>query len=111
MAWLVRAAARRPQPRPAATAQGQGIPYSFGIVKDHAERMAVAGTDPAYAMAKINPIGSARPLNRPDMHSKGDRIALAERHHFGPRLHARALLSQYEFASGKIAARLRQKDR
>src|SRR6202011_3607214 len=84
---------------------------SLRIMKNHADGMTMAGTDPAHAMTQINAIGPSRPLHRPVMHSKGNRIALAERHHFGPRLHARALLGQHEFAAAEIAAGFRQEDR
>src|SRR4029079_8810487 len=60
--------------------------HSLGIVKDHADGMAVAGADPADAMAQINAIEPARPLHRATMHSKCHRIALREGHHFRPRL-------------------------
>src|SRR5665213_1068291 len=85
--------------------------HSLRVVKDHAEGMAVAGTDPADAMAEINAIVSARPRDRPVMHSKSHRIALRQRHHFRPRLHARPLLRQHEFAAGEISSRFRQQDR
>ena len=80
-------------------------------MKDHADGMAVAGADPADAMAQINAIEPARPLHRPVMHSKCHRVALPQRHHFGPRLHPRPLLGQHEFAAGEIATRFRQQYR
>ena len=49
---------------------------SLSIVKDHAEGVAVAGAQPADAMAQINAIKSLRPLHRAMMHSEGDCIAL-----------------------------------
>src|SRR5690349_20286202 len=66
--------------------------HSFRVVKDHTEGVTMTGADPAYAMPEINAIVSARPPDRPEMHSERYRVALRERHHFGPRLHARALL-------------------
>ena len=80
-------------------------------MEDHADGVAVAGTDPADAMAQINAVGPARPLHRPMMHSKRNRVALPERNHLGPRLHSRPLLCQHELAAFEIAARLRQQDR
>ena len=71
----------------------------------------MTGADPAHAVPQINAIESARPLHRPDMHSKSHRIALRQRNHFGPRLHARPLFGQHEFTAAEIAARLRQQDR
>ena len=76
-------------------------------MKNHTDGMTVAGTEPADAMAQVNAIEPARPLHRTVVHGKGDRIALAERHHLGARLHARALFGQHEFAAVEIAARLR----
>src|SRR5438876_10623301 len=44
-------------------------------------------------------------------HREHHRIALAELHDLGARLHARALLAQHEFAAGEIAPGLREQDR
>src|SRR5438552_19087963 len=72
--------------------------------------MAMAGADAADAVSQINAVEPARPLHRAMVHGKGDRIALAERHYFRPRLHARALFGQYELADGEIGPRFRQED-
>jgi hypothetical protein len=45
------------------------------------------------------------------MHSKSNRIALGQQHHFGARLHPRSLLGQHELAASKIADRFGQQDR
>src|ERR1700757_4135794 len=66
-------------------------PRSFCVVKDDADGVAPALAQPADAMAQVDAVGAARPLHRAMMHGKGDRVALSERHHFGARLHARAL--------------------
>ena len=79
-------------------------------MEDHAHRVAMARSDPADAVTHINAIEAARPLHRPDMHGKGHGIALAKRRHFSPRLHARSLFGQHEFATGEIFVRLRQQD-
>src|ERR1700739_358895 len=104
-----RAAASRPPPsirrREPRRGRFRTDQPSFRIVKDHAYGMAVAGAYPAHAMAQVNTVGAARPLHRAMMHSKGDRISLRERHHFGARLHTRPLLGQHEFATSKIAPR------
>src|SRR5438105_6972327 len=86
-------------------------PHSLRVVEDHSDRMAMAGADAADAVSQINAVEPARPLHRAMVHGKGDRIALAERHYFRPRLHARALFGQYELAAGEIAPRFRQEDR
>src|SRR3954469_22415689 len=62
-------------------------------------------------MAEINAVGAACPLLRAVMHSEGHGVALREWNHFGARLHARALLGQYELATGEIATGLGQEDR
>src|SRR5690348_5068616 len=79
---------------------------SFCVVKDHTEGVSMTGADPAYAMPEIDAVVSARPPNWPEMHGERHRVALGERHHVRPRLHARALLGQHEFTAGKIASRL-----
>src|SRR3954451_4603731 len=115
LVWRIRAATPRPPPLPPETGEHQEgfqadrqsqSAYSFGVVEDHTDGMAMAGADPAYAVPEINAIVSACPLDRPEMHSESHRVALGERHYFGPRLHAGALLGQHEFTSGEIAAGL-----
>ena len=61
---------------------------------------------PAHAMAHVDAIGAARALHRAVMHREYDAVASAQRHDFGARLHARALLSEHELAAGEIAPRL-----
>src|SRR5438105_7118068 len=77
----------------------------LGVVEDHTDGMAMAGAEPADTVPQVNAVKPARPLHRAMMHSKGDRIALAEWHHLGARLHARALFGQHKFAAGEIAPR------
>ena len=86
--------------------RGQCSQNSLRIVKDHPDGMAMAGAQPADAMAQINPVEPARPLHRSVMHSKSHRIALPQRNHFGARLHARPLFGQHELAAGEILPRL-----
>jgi hypothetical protein len=45
------------------------------------------------------------------MHRKRDRIPLAERHDFRPRLHPRPLLRQDKLTAGKVSSRFRQQYR
>src|SRR5450432_2143664 len=97
MVLRIPAAARRAPPSPPATGahpeyQQINPQHSLRIVKDHANGVTMAGTDPADAMTQVNAIEPARPLHWPDMHSKSHGVALGERHHFGPRLHPRPLL-------------------
>src|SRR5215831_16773940 len=79
-------------------------PRSFGVVKDDPDSVAPARPDPADAMAQVDAIAPACPLDRTVMHGEGDRIALRERDHLGARLHARPLLDQHELAAFEIAA-------
>src|SRR4051812_34580815 len=73
--------------------------------------MAMAGADAADAMAQVNAVETARPLQRSVMYSKCHRIALRERHHFGSRLHPRPLFGQHEFTTGEIAPGFREEYR
>src|SRR3954447_19867752 len=73
------------------------------VVKDHANRMAFAGTEAADAVAQVDAIKSAAALDRTVMHRKRHGVALTQGHHLGARLHARALLGQHEFAAREIA--------
>jgi hypothetical protein len=61
--------------------------------------MALAGAQAADTMAQIDPIDTTRSLDRAVMHREDHAIALAQRGHFGPRLHARALFGQDELAA------------
>ena len=62
------------------------------------------------AVAKIDAIGAARPLDRSMANSEDHRVPLREGHDFHPRLHARSLLGENEFPSAEILAGSRQKD-
>src|SRR6516164_4325103 len=115
MPWRNRAAAKRPPRASRMRARYRGCRQtgrpSFGVVENDADGVAPARAEPAYAMAQVDAIAAARPLHRAMMHGKGHRVALGERHHFGTRLHARALLDQYELAALEIAPRFRQQGR
>ena len=56
--------------------RSQLSPHSFGIVKDHADGVAMTGADTAYAMAQVDPIRPARPLDGTVTHRKDHRITL-----------------------------------
>jgi hypothetical protein len=64
--------------------------------------MAPAGSDPADAVAQIDPVRAFGALRRPVMNRKQHGVALLERHDLGAALHARPLLGQNEFAAGEI---------
>ena len=63
---------------------------------------------PAHAMAHGDAIDAARAAHRPVMDREDHRLALAQRHHLGARLHARPLLGEHEFAAVEVVARLRR---
>jgi hypothetical protein len=84
---------------------------SLYIMKDDAKSMTVPGTQTAYAVPQVDAIRATRPLHWAMMYGKRDRITLAKRNHLRPRLHARALFSQYKFPARKILFRLGQQDR
>ena len=57
----------------------------------------------AHAMPQVYPVRAARAAHRTLSHGEDHAVALPERHHLRARLHARALLRQYEFAAREIA--------
>ena len=83
------------------------IAESFGIVKDDAERMPVAGTHATHPMAQVDTIGSSGALHGSMVNREDDAIALVERHHLGARLHPWPLFRKHEFAAGEALSRLR----
>jgi len=61
-------------------------------------------------MPQIDAIGSTLSLYRSMMNREAYGIALAQRHHFRPRLHPRTLFGQHELSSGKIPPGLRKEE-
>jgi len=80
-------------------------------MKNHADRVTTACANAAHAMAKMHPVHAPRALNGTMVDRKHRSIALTKRDDLRPRLHARALLCDYEFAPGKVTFGLRQEDR
>ena len=72
----------------------QRCAFSFRVVKDHAERISLAGADPAHAMAKRESIGTALPLRGAVPYREEHGVALAERHDLPFGLRARPLFDQ-----------------
>ena len=62
-------------------------------------------------MSQIDAIGATRALHGPLVNCEGHCIALAEWNDLRSRLHARALLREYEFAASKVPLRLGEEDR
>jgi hypothetical protein len=73
-------------------------PGSLGIVEDDAERVALAGADPADTVAHGDAIHTTRSLYRPMMDREHHAVSLTEWHHLGARLPARSLLGEHELA-------------
>ena len=62
----------------------------------------------SVALSVPDETGAARSLYGSVMHRKDHAVPLAERHDVGPRLPARPLLREHEFAAGEVASRLRE---
>jgi hypothetical protein len=80
-------------------------------VKDDAQRVALAGAYGAHAVPELDPVDAARTAHGPVIDGKNHRVPLLERHDLGPRLHARPLLGDHEFATREVAPGLGQEDR
>ena len=70
----------------------------------------MSAAQPADAMAHVDAVDTAGSLRRTVMNGEGYGIALVERHHLGPRLHARPLFRQHELTTGEVLAWSRQQD-
>jgi hypothetical protein len=74
-------------------------------------RVALPGTDPAHAVAHVDPIGAARAIHRSMVDRKDHALALCQRHDLGARLHARPLLREHELPAGEVDLRPREQER
>ena len=83
---------------------------SASVVKDDAQRLAVARPDPAHPVAQVDTIVAACASHGPMADRKDDAITLVERHHLDARLHARPLLRQHELATGEVSIRPREQE-
>src|ERR1700736_3315867 len=75
---------------------------SARIVKDHAERVALAGAKSAYSVAHVDAVMPSRSGDRTIAIGEDDSLALIHRDRFATRLRARALLDQQEFSALEI---------
>src|SRR5687767_10583649 len=75
-----------------------------GIVEDDAEGMAMTRAEPADAVAEIDAVDTACPLHGARVDREHDSVALRERDHHCPRLHAGPLLGHHELAALENAA-------
>src|SRR6185312_304723 len=84
---------------------------SGSIMEDNAESQPLAGAQTADAVTHGGAGCAARAWNRPMIDREDDGVALRQRHHLRPRLHARPLLGQHELAAGEVLAGPGQQDR
>src|SRR5579862_3098769 len=73
------------------------------VMKNDAKRVALAHPKRADAVAYVDTIEPARPLDRTIAIGEDDAFALIHRDRFAARLRARPLLDEQEFAALKIA--------
>src|SRR5258708_3260632 len=81
---------------------------SFGIMKYDSGGMPLPRTDPAHAVAHIDPIGAAGAGYRPMADRKDHALPSSQRHDLRARLQARSLLREHEVAAGEVDIRPRQ---
>ena len=74
----------------------------LGIVEDDPGGISVARSQATDTMPKIDAIGSPLALNRAAMNGECHCVALAQRNHFRPRLHTRALFGEYKLSTREI---------
>jgi hypothetical protein len=74
-------------------------------VEDDADRMALAGTYQAHAMAQVDAIHATHALYWPMMDREDDAVSLSEWHNHSARLLARSLLREHEFAAREVVSR------
>jgi hypothetical protein len=74
---------------------------SFCVVEDHPDCVTAAGAQAADAVAQIDPINTARTVDRTVVDGEDHRIALAQWDDFGTGLHARPLLGDDELTAGE----------
>src|ERR1700733_13198397 len=78
-------------------------------MKDDAQGMPHAGTDPTHTVAQVHAVMALRSLDRAVVDREGHAIALAQRHDFRTTLHARPLFGQHELATREVLAWLGEK--
>jgi len=83
---------------------------SSRVVKDDAERVAVAGANATDAVPEIHAIHAPVPLYGAMMNCEHHTVPLPERHNYWSRLHTRPLLRHHEFAAREIFVGFGQQD-
>ena len=73
-----------------------------GVVKDHAQCMALPRAKLADAVPVLHPIIAAGPRDGPIAHCENHCIALFQRHHLGAGLPPRPLLGEDELPAGEM---------
>ena len=80
-------------------------------MENDTERMTMPRANAADAVPKFDPIHTARTRYRTVMDGEDHRVTLLERHNFWPRLHARALFGEHEFAAREVPFGFGQQNR
>jgi len=83
---------------------------SSRVVKDDAERVAVAGANATDAVPEIHAIHAPVPLYGAMMNCEHHTVPLPERDNYWSRLHTRPLLRHHEFAAREIFVGFGQQD-
>src|SRR5689334_10628983 len=84
---------------------------SSRVVKDDAQRVALAAMKRADAMAQIGAVESTGTAKRPVVDRKDDSLTLRQLHHFDAGLSSRPLLAQHELAAREVLPRRAQQER
>jgi hypothetical protein len=82
------------------------IAESAGVVEDDAERVTMPCADAAHAMSKVDPIHASSACHGTLVDGEDHGITLTKRDDFRSRLHARALLRNYELTAREVSPRL-----
>src|ERR1700751_1836008 len=80
------------------------------VVEDDPNRVSLPRPKAAYPVTQIDAINTPCSLNRSMMHRERHRVTLAKWNHLWPRLHARPLFGEHEFAAREIPLRFREQD-
>src|SRR2546423_14850049 len=75
---------------------------SFGVVEDHAQRVAGNRAQSADAVAHVDAVDAAYALHGAVSDRENHGLSHLERHDLRPRLHARALIGEVELPTAEI---------
>src|SRR5215510_3613956 len=100
--WRRSVSANLGYPRGSRISIASGGSGSAGVVKNDAQRKAIATAQAAHAVTHVDAIDAAAAFDGPLAHRENDSLALTQWRHLDARLHARALLGQGKFAPGEV---------